>query len=527
MSAGLTESEAAARRAARGAPPETACEPLDRDDRPGEHDHALQRDPARARAPDAGLRRLARRALPRDPRHEHGHRDLAGAPGAREARRVSPRSSRRARPSSATERQRPRARLAARRGRSRAARARRPGRRRRAAHGGDRAPARRVDPDRRVPSRRARRRAKRSGRARSCSREPARSRSRAVGAESYAERITGTAREFRHPRSPLERAIDRLLYVLLARDDPARRDADRRAREAGRRAPPRRRHGRRRDGDAHPGGPDPARLGHVRGGRAPHGPARGALAAAERDRVARLRRHDLHRQDRHADGPGAPRRRARAGGRGPRRRAGGRASARFAASLRSRNATLAAIAAAYPRAAEPGEELVPFASRRRWSGVRLGGVRYVLGAPELFPLGPLDDLRPTHAEARAAGSSRSGRRTARSPRTDTAAARSARSASWCSARSSGRTRARRSAFLGEQDVELVVLSGDAPDTVGSIASDAGIAVAAPPSRRRATCRRATWSSTPSRRRSPSSGGSRPRASGAWSSRCAATAATWR
>lgn len=37
----------------------------------------------------------------------------------------------------------------------------------------------------------------------------------AVGAESYAERIAGTAREFRHPRSPLERAIDRLLYVLL------------------------------------------------------------------------------------------------------------------------------------------------------------------------------------------------------------------------------------------------------------------------------------------------------------------------
>ena len=37
----------------------------------------------------------------------------------------------------------------------------------------------------------------------------------AVGAESYAERIAGTAREFRHPRSPLERAINRLLYVLL------------------------------------------------------------------------------------------------------------------------------------------------------------------------------------------------------------------------------------------------------------------------------------------------------------------------
>ena len=37
----------------------------------------------------------------------------------------------------------------------------------------------------------------------------------AIGSESYAERLAGTAREFRHPRSPLERAIDRLLYVLL------------------------------------------------------------------------------------------------------------------------------------------------------------------------------------------------------------------------------------------------------------------------------------------------------------------------
>ena len=36
------------------------------------------------------------------------------------------------------------------------------------------------------------------------------------------------------------------------------------------------------------------------------------------------------------------------------------------------------------------------------------------------------------------------------------------------------------AFLGDQDVELVVLSGDAPATVGSIAADAGIRVGAPP-----------------------------------------------
>ena len=37
-----------------------------------------------------------------------------------------------------------------------------------------------------------------------------------VGVESYAERIAGEARAFRHPRSPLERAFNRLLLVLVA-----------------------------------------------------------------------------------------------------------------------------------------------------------------------------------------------------------------------------------------------------------------------------------------------------------------------
>ena len=38
----------------------------------------------------------------------------------------------------------------------------------------------------------------------------------AVGEESFAARITGQARSFRHPRSPLERAVNRLLYALVA-----------------------------------------------------------------------------------------------------------------------------------------------------------------------------------------------------------------------------------------------------------------------------------------------------------------------
>ncbi len=38
----------------------------------------------------------------------------------------------------------------------------------------------------------------------------------AVGSHSFAARITGEARSFRHPRSPLERAVNRLLYALVA-----------------------------------------------------------------------------------------------------------------------------------------------------------------------------------------------------------------------------------------------------------------------------------------------------------------------
>ena len=120
----------------------------------------------------------------------------------------------------------------------------------------------------------------------------------AVGAESYAERIAGTAREFRHPRSPLERSIDRLLYVLLAVMVPlgtmlivALRKQDVGIDDAV---------------DTAVAGmvtlvPEglillvsvtyaAAALRMARLGR--------ALAAAERDRVARLRRHDLRRQDR-------------------------------------------------------------------------------------------------------------------------------------------------------------------------------------------------------------------------------------
>ena len=123
----------------------------------------------------------------------------------------------------------------------------------------------------------------------------------AVGADSRAAQLTATARAFRHPRSPLERAMDRLLIVLVGVMAPlgvalgvslAIRGVepgagDRDAHRGGREHRPR--------------GADPARVadrGRVGGeDRA----ARRAGAAAQRDRVARVGLGDVHRQDGDAD----------------------------------------------------------------------------------------------------------------------------------------------------------------------------------------------------------------------------------
>jgi cation-transporting ATPase E len=57
---------------------------------------------------------------------------------------------------------------------------------------------------------------------------------------------------------------------------------------------------------------------------------------------------------------------------------------RFAASAGDRNRTLEAVAEAFP--ATPGRAggEVPFSSKWKWSGLRLGGVSYVLGAPDVL-----------------------------------------------------------------------------------------------------------------------------------------------
>src|SRR5581483_1189296 len=72
---------------------------------------------------------------------------------------------------------------------------------------------------------------------------------------------------------------------------------------------------------------------------------------------------------------------------------------RYAASAPSRNSTLAAILEHCGGEPEEPHATVPFSSRRRWSAVQLGATTFVLGAPELFPLGSLASFAETEARA--------------------------------------------------------------------------------------------------------------------------------
>jgi magnesium-transporting ATPase (P-type) len=149
---------------------------------------------------------------------------------------------------------------------------------------------------------------------------------------------------------------------------------------------------------------------------------------------------------------------------------------RYAASAGSRNGTLEAIGEACPGVGETPVQEVAFASRRRWSGVRLGGTTFVLGAPELFPLGSL--------AGRADAEARQGRRVlaiGRSPgeldEPDSGPPAPLEPLGVVLLAERLRPEARETvAFFRSQGVELKILSGDRPETVAAIARDAGIEV---------------------------------------------------
>jgi P-type E1-E2 ATPase len=150
----------------------------------------------------------------------------------------------------------------------------------------------------------------------------------------------------------------------------------------------------------------------------------------------------------------------------------------YAASSPARNGTLNAIAAAYADAeAEPVLAQVAFASRRRWSALQLARAgTLVLGAPELL-------VGEDALAGEARRHQRDGRRVVALARTDVPLGDDDEPSLPDDLRPLGivvlaerlrdETRATVS-FLLSQGVQLKILSGDAPDTVASIARDAGV-----------------------------------------------------
>jgi cation-transporting P-type ATPase E len=301
----------------------------------------------------------------------------------------------------------------------------------------------------------------------------------AVGPDSYAERIAGEARTFRHPRSPLERAINALLLWLVGlmvvlgailgyslwRRDVSLSDAVSTATAAVLSMVP--------EGlvllvsltyAA-------ASLRMARqGALAQQLNAIESLASVEvicTDKTGTLTEPAL-RVVEVVPAPEASREQLTT------------ALGSFAAGSPERNATLTAIADAFPAAAPPVDGRVPFSSRRRWSALALAGETVALGAPERFALGPLQEEAERHAAA--------GRRVLALARGMAPAAPDG------DAPPPGlaplglvvlgeqlRPQAREMvAYLRRQGVTMKVLSGDAPETVAAIARDAGIETEGPP-----------------------------------------------
>jgi magnesium-transporting ATPase (P-type) len=301
----------------------------------------------------------------------------------------------------------------------------------------------------------------------------------AVGADSRAERLTATARAFRHPRSPLERANDRLLLWLVALAVPLAI-------------------GLTASVFAH-AGTTAGRVQVLTAGivnLVPEGlillisltaavsafkMAQRGVLAQQLNAIESLASVDTICTDKTgtlteptlrvvALLPAA----------GTDEQALAHDLASYAASAPSRNSTLDAVLGAdlADVAPTPVVAQVPFSSRRRWSALDLGDRKLVLGAPERFA-----DADP--------GLARRARQEASAGRRVLAIARSEAPLSHGGVEPSipedlrplglvtlaERLRPNAAdtvAFLAAQDIALKVLSGDAPSTVGAIANDAGI-----------------------------------------------------
>ncbi len=304
----------------------------------------------------------------------------------------------------------------------------------------------------------------------------------AVGHDTYAERLVGEAREFRHPRSPLELAMDRLVLItgiamvpfglllggsLIEQDTPFRESISTAVAGVITIVP---------EGLV-------LLIGITYAVATMRMARRGALSQ-QLNAVESLASTDVICRDK----PGTlTEETLRVVALVP---AAGVDEAefsvllgRFAASSPGSTSTLDAVKAHVTGEAEPIEGSVPFASRRRWSGVRMGGRTHVMGAPEHFALnGALGERAGDEAAAgRRVLAFAVGDAPLELPDPDAPPPRGLAPRGIVLLAAELRQDCRETiAFLQEEGIDIRVISGDAPATVAAIARAAGIEVRGEP-----------------------------------------------
>jgi cation-transporting P-type ATPase E len=306
----------------------------------------------------------------------------------------------------------------------------------------------------------------------------------AVGADSRAAQLTATARAFRHPRSPLERANDRLLLWIIALAVPLAIGLTVSVLTRV--------------------GSSAAQVQAITAGLVnlvPEGlillisvtaavsafkMARRGVLAQQLNAVESLASVDLVCTDKTGTlTEPTPRVVALVPSDGSDETAFARDLALYAANAPSRNLTLEAIndaaLAEVTSLAVVGQ--VPFSSRRRWSALDLDGERLFLGAPERFTNADQSLKERAREEASA------GRRVLALGRGEGPLPTDGFDPPFPDdvqalglvvlAERLRPNAAATVAFFAEQHVVLKVLSGDAPATVGAIAHDAGVPGSAP------------------------------------------------
>lgn len=157
------------------------------------------------------------------------------------------------------------------------------------------------------------------------------------------------------------------------------------------------------------------------------------------------------------------------------------ALADYAACWRDRDETLDAIAAGLPCDPREPDEVVPFSSRRRWAAVRLGERVLVLGAPGVINPGPLADVvhqESTHGRRVLVLAEGAGELGTVEP--DAPAPEGLKALGVVSLAETLQPEVKGAVeFLGREGIPVHVVSGDSPATVGAIAADCGIHSSSP------------------------------------------------